>query len=62
MPFSRTDSGLIAKYKFYEEPLVWVEGVKDVAFYRCLLKGLKFRIEVSGGVNENLKLADELVV
>jgi len=55
--FQRTTSGLIAKYLFYDEPLVWVEGQTDIPFFIHILKNHKYRVEQAGGKPECEKLA-----
>ena len=59
--FSRTLSGKIAKFLFYSEPIVWVEGPTDIPFYDIILGDIPCRIEVAGGKIESRKLADALV-
>lgn len=61
MTFQRTDSGLIAKYLFYEEPLVWVEGRTDIPFYERIVRDRPCRFEEAGGKPECEKLATEVV-
>lgn len=61
MAFSRTLSGKQAKYLFYSEPLVWVEGVDDIPFYTELFGTLPVRIEDAGGKPECLKLAQAII-
>lgn len=60
MSLKRTDSGLLAKYRLFREPVVWVEGQTDVSFYREILKSIPCRIEVANGKTECRKLADAI--
>ncbi len=59
--FNRTETGLINKYLFYPEPIIWVEGSDDFPFYMPILERLECRIESAGGKPECRKLADALV-
>jgi hypothetical protein len=59
--FRRTDSGLVAKYLFHKEPIVWVEGHTDIPFYRWILRNRPCRIEAAGGKQECLVLAKAIV-
>lgn len=61
MTFTRTVSGLIAKYLFYREVIVWVEGFSDFTFYERILRKLPCRLENAGGKDKCLKLAEALV-
>lgn len=61
MEFSRTSAGIIAKYLFYNEVVVWVEGRIDVPFYRHILSNMYCRLEVAGGKQECLKLAAAII-
>jgi hypothetical protein len=56
--FTRTDTGLINKYLFYPEPIIWVEGYDDFPFYKPIVERLECRIEAAGGKTECRKLAD----
>lgn len=60
MMFSRTSAGKAAKFLFYRETIVWVEGDKDVVFYEKLLRKRRSRIEPAGGREEIEKLAEAL--
>jgi len=60
MKFQRTDSGLIGKYLFYREPLVWVEGRADIPFYERIVRDFPCRFEDAGGKPECQKLAAEV--
>ena len=57
MSFSRTPSGLAARYLFYSEVLVYVEGHTDIHFYAEVLRNSNHRIKVAGGRPECEKLA-----
>lgn len=61
MTFQRTDSGLIGKYLFYREPLVWVEGHTDIPFYERILRDYPCQLEPAGGKGECQKLATALL-
>ena len=61
MPFTRTSPGLIAKFRFYPEVIVWVEGKEDVPFYDQILRKKTCRLEVAGGKDNCLKLANAIV-
>lgn len=60
MNFRRTTSGQIAKYLFFRQPVLWVEGATDIVFYSKALRRVDFRIEVAGGRGECLRLAAAL--
>lgn len=49
LPFTRTPSGRKAKWRFYCEVLVWVEGRTDFCFYSEILRGLGVKLQDSGG-------------
>lgn len=59
MIFQRTDSGLKAKYLFYREPLIWVEGREDITFFSQIIGNHK--IQAAGGKPNCLKLIDNLL-
>lgn len=59
--FIRTKSGLVAKFLFFREPLVWVEGPTDIPIYDQILRSRNCRIESAGGKSECIKLADALI-
>lgn len=59
--FSRTTSGKSAQYLFHENPLVWVEGPDDLAFYREALRDDRCTWKVAGGREECRKLADLMI-
>lgn len=61
MRFTRTLSGLISKYLFYDVPLIWVEGREDIPFYNNILKNIDCRMESAGGKGECFKLAFEII-
>jgi hypothetical protein len=61
MPFQRTDFGLINKYLFYKEPLVWVEGPTDIPFYERITRSYSCQLEPAGGKEECKKLAKALL-
>ncbi len=61
MNFQRTLSGMIAKYLFYDVPLVWVEGSDDILFFNWLLHHCACRIEVAGGKDICWKLVEALL-
>jgi hypothetical protein len=61
MSFSRTESGLVAKYHFYKEPLIWVEGRTDIPFYRQIIGNRPHRIEDAQGVGNCHVLADAMI-
>ena len=60
MSFSRTSSGLDARYLFYSEVLVYVEGHTDIHFYDEALRNSNHRIKAVGGKTECEKLAKRL--
>ena len=43
--FTRTPTGLSEKWRFCVEPIVWVEGPSDIAFYRPISHGVSCRFE-----------------
>lgn len=45
MEFTRTPSGLVEKWRFYQEPTVWLEGPTDLFFYEPISNGLSCRFE-----------------
>ena len=55
--FSRTHSGDAAKYLFYSEILVYVEGYTDIPFYNEVLQGYNCRIISKKGKPECKKFA-----
>ncbi|MBC8233001.1 hypothetical protein H8E77_25945 [bacterium] len=59
--FKRTTSGKIAKYLFYDKPLIWVEGDTDIPFYEQILRNYSHRLEAADGKAECLKLAEALI-
>jgi hypothetical protein len=61
MGFTRTISGLEAKYLFYAEPLVWVEGPEDIPFYRQALGNPPYRFEALGSKDQCVALAGDIV-
>jgi hypothetical protein len=61
MPFKRTLDGTLAKYMFYEEPLVWVEGIEDIPFYEMIIGSRKCHIEDAMGKPECMKLAEGII-
>lgn len=59
--FNRTLSGKIAKYLFYKEPLIWVEGVSDIPFYSNLVSGINCHIEAADGREDCQNLIEALI-
>jgi hypothetical protein len=59
--FTRTRSGILSKYKFYEVPLVWVEGDDDIPLYRRITKDLDCTIQSAGGKQNCLHLIDDII-
>jgi hypothetical protein len=59
--FTRTFSGKISRFLFFDEVVVWVEGRTDIPFYRCLIKNRRYRLEITDGKQEIIKLAKELI-
>jgi len=47
--FTRTDQGLINQYRFYTEPVVWVEGHEDIPLFYGALRTLSVRVLAAGG-------------
>ena len=52
---------MIAQYKFYARPLVWLEGVTDYAIFAKLLQDGQCVIKTAGGVEECRALARAMV-
>ena len=61
MMFTRTSSGKINKFLFYDEILIWVEGQDDYPFYERILRNRPCRLEVAYGKNECEKLAQAII-
>ena len=61
MIFKRTTKGLLAKYLFYREILVWVEGDEDLVFFNMILRNKPCKIEIAYGKTECLKLAQGIL-
>ena len=59
--FQRTQSGLIAEFLFYKEPLAWVEGLEDIPFYQRVLQDFIVRLKPAGGKLASQKLIEELL-
>jgi Protein of unknown function (DUF4435) len=55
--FQRTSAGKAAKFFFFQEILIWIEGSEDYDFYYPIVKDLPCRLEVADGDKECLKLA-----
>jgi hypothetical protein len=53
--------GLKAKFLFYREILVWVEGEEDLVFFNIILRNKPCRIEIARGKNECLILAQGVI-
>jgi hypothetical protein len=51
--FTRTTTGLVGKWQFYDVPTVWVEGVTDIFFYLPILRDLKCRMEPFHGTGNS---------
>ena len=49
MQFSRTLQGLAAEYLFYQEVLVYVEGLTDIPFYDAVLQNYNCLIKAKNG-------------
>lgn len=60
MSFGRTDLGKINKYIFYQDPVVWIEGIYDIPFYEHSLTRDPCILLSAGGKNECIKLADAI--
>ena len=56
--FTRTPTGIVAKWQFHDVPTVWVEGPTDILFYPPALRGLKFRLEPFHGCNNAVALVE----
>lgn len=50
MAFTRTERGQKNQYRFYQQPVVWVEGVEDIVVLEKALRDLKPKIKDAGGV------------
>ena len=59
--FTRTTAGLINKFLFYSEPIIWVEGPDDLPFYYPIINGLGCRIEAAGGKDECERLSEFII-
>ena len=61
VPFTRTPTGVVGKWRFYNVPTVWVEGPTDIYFYQPVLGDLACRIEPFHGSENAVALINELV-
>lgn len=59
--FNRTTSGMINKYLFYPEPILWVEGDDDFPFYEPLRNKFNCQIFGAGGKPVCRKLAEAVI-
>lgn len=59
--FTRTPTGIVAKWQFHNVPTVWVEGPTDIFFYPPALRGLRFRIEAFHGCGNAKALIDGIL-
>lgn len=60
VPFTRTPTGVVGKWRFYNVPTVWVEGPTDIYFYQPILADLSCRIEAFHGSDNAIALIAEL--
>lgn len=61
MAFTRTETGQKNQYRFYQQPVVWVEGVEDVVVLEKAIRDLKPKIKVAGGVENCKKLIGDII-
>jgi hypothetical protein len=59
--FTRTPSGLAEKWRFHQEPTIWVEGPTDIYFYGPMLFGRTYRMEAFHGIENSEALVESLV-
>lgn len=59
--FTRTTQGKIALYRFFDEPLVWLEGGTDYPMFEPLLRPMNCKLRFAGGKRECLKLAQAMI-
>lgn len=58
--FTRTLAGQISKHRFLDKPLIYVEGVDDVLFYKKLLGTDDLHIEDAGNRDQCIKVAQAI--
>lgn len=59
--FTRTPTGMAAKWQFHSVPTIWVEGPTDVSFYCPIVSDLECRIEPFHGKPNAEALIEGLV-
>ena len=59
--FTRTTQGKIAQYRFFSEPVVWLEGTTDYPMFEPLLRTMNCKPLSAGGKEESLKLAQAMI-
>ena len=59
--FTRTPTGLVAKWHFYSVPTIWVEGPTDIIVYEPIVRDLDCRIEAFHGAENAKALIDGLL-
>jgi hypothetical protein len=58
--FTRTATGIVGKWRFYNVPTLWVEGPTDIHFYAPVVRGIACRIEAFHGVENAAALLEGL--
>ncbi|MYH63244.1 MAG: hypothetical protein F4148_16310 [Caldilineaceae bacterium SB0675_bin_29] len=59
--FDRTTQGKIAQFRFFDEPVVWVEGETDYPIYEQLLGKMGCKTLWAGGKPECWKLVEAMI-
>lgn len=59
--FTRTPSGIVAKWRFHDVPTIWVEGPTDILFYLPIVDLQLCRLEAFGGVSNAKALIADLL-
>jgi hypothetical protein len=58
--FTRTPTGIVGKWQFYQIPTIWVEGPTDIYFYTPVIDDIPCRIEAFHGSSNATALIDGL--
>lgn len=58
--FTRTPTGIVGKWQFYQIPTIWVEGPTDIYFYTPVIDDIPCRIEAFHGSGNASALIDGL--
>lgn len=60
LPFTRTPTGIVGKWRFYQSPTIWVEGPTDIWFFEPLVADLQCRMEPFHGAENARALIEDL--